>query len=56
MTNFEKIKAMDIDELAEFLDSCGGCGLCIYRENEECKVQSCENGVRKWLESETANK
>lgn len=56
MTNFEKIKAMDFDELAKLLDSCGGCGFCIYREKpeEECNVQSCENGTRKWLESEAA--
>lgn len=48
---------MDIDELAKLLDSCGGCGLCIYRENkEECNVQSCENGMRKWLESEAVTK
>lgn len=53
MTNYEKIKAMDIDELAELLDSYGTCGFCIYRERrEECDVQSCENGVKKWLESE----
>ena len=55
MTNYEKIKAMDIDELANLLDSCGSCGFCIYRGRpEECNVQSCENGVRKWLESSEA--
>lgn len=57
MTNYEKIKAMDIDELAKLLDSCGSCGFCICRENEEeCNVQSCENGTRKWLESEAVTK
>lgn len=55
MTNFEKIKNMDIDELAKLLN--GRCSLCVFdTDGDECagmeKDAPCIDGVRKWLEQE----
>lgn len=50
MTNFEKIKAMDIDELAIFFQ--GDCTFCVcFSEPGRCSL-SCKEGIKKWLESE----
>lgn len=50
MTNYEKIKAMDFDELANILqDNCGFC-VC-FPEPGRCSLP-CKEGVKKWLESE----
>ena len=50
MNNFEKIKSMDIDEMAEFID--GNCQLCKFFEDEDCWEQDCKIGHKQWLESE----
>lgn len=48
MNNFEKIKAMDIDEMAEWLNK--------IECNEDCcrdwNCNECVNGFKQWLESE----
>lgn len=50
MTNFEKIKSMTIDEMAEFF--CGGefgCGNCAYNDNpNRCEKEV--NRHKEWLE------
>lgn len=56
MTNYERIKAMTVDEMAEmfeeifsYLKSCGHCpafGICMDTENV------CIESVEKWLERE----
>lgn len=55
ITNYEKIKGMGVEELAEILDKYFGqicmavdnCGCCpFYREGEECA------STKEWLESE----
>lgn len=55
MTNFEKIKAMTIEEMAKTIDnaynknSCEVC--CIYNGN--CTTNTtCTVGIKHWLESE----
>ena len=50
MTNFEKIKKMSVDELVDFIaEPCSNS--CVYHSN--CNVgEDCEDGVKKWLESE----
>ena len=54
MTNYEKIKAMDFDELANILqDNCGFC-VC-FPESGRCSLP-CKEGVKKWLESEAEDK
>ena len=44
MTNYEKIKAMTVEEMVLFCDSCS-CNRCIYyRKHEEplCNVAYCD--------------
>lgn len=53
MSNFEKIKKMSVEELAEsfILD----CNCCIYFEPciEACDCDyDCKDGIKEWLESE----
>lgn len=55
MTNYERIQAMSIDELAKILASCGDCSCCIYKKSPGCEW-TCREGAKKWLESEAANK
>ena len=60
MTNFERVKEMNVEEMAEFLtkEYDGICSCCIIedREKREMKCYSvpgmCTQGVRRWLESE----
>lgn len=56
MTNFEKIKAMTIEDMAKFLNASAGIDFCKMCENH-CeydigKFTSCEYAIRNWLESE----
>ena len=61
MTNFEKIKNMTVEELADYIFYLGNCteycyGHCAYQDDEECPNdgdKACLEGVRKWLESES---
>lgn len=51
MNNFEKIKAMSIDEMAEWLanfDSCVFCGISCPDN-----VQGCDECFQLWLEQES---
>lgn len=54
MNNFEKIKAMDIDEMAEFLPIAGDhCEVCIfYRTTCPQNGTSCNEVIKQWLESD----
>ena len=47
-TNYEKIKAMSIDEMAEFLKLSSAKLLTISRVSEYTN----QNGIKMWLESE----
>lgn len=51
MTNFERIKAMSVEEMAELL-----CRKCCVVEEKLCKhyyVFNCVNEIKHWLESES---
>ena len=50
MTNYEKIKNLSVEEMARFMDihNIYPCRHCIGCENSS----SCEQGIKKWLESE----
>ena len=51
MTNFERIKAMDIDELAKWTwDKCECVG-CAYKPGW-CGGEKCIEGHKEWLEQE----
>lgn len=52
MTNFEKIKNMSVEEMAEWLqEDINGCFCCIYGRDFTCP-NTCLYGISKWLESE----
>lgn len=55
MNNFERIKAMDIDEMAGWLYEFNDDSLCHYcygcdQENEELE---CEEYFKQWLQAES---
>lgn len=56
MTNFEKIKNMSIDELAEKLNELSACEYCPIEEfcdkNKEAPRADCKSIWGKWLKSE----
>lgn len=51
MTNFDKIKTMNIDEMANFLNEFDCLELCEHQGS--CKTSNdCINGLKKYLEME----
>lgn len=51
MTNFERIKAMSLEELAEMLE--GECLFCAY-DGQDCfrnDKMHCDEGCLRWLDS-----
>ena len=57
MTNYERIKAMSLEDMAAFVEAAGRntCHkICVYRQGgENCKKMPCETGIKHWLESES---
>ena len=51
MNNFEKIKAMNIDEMARWL-GLNICNYCVYQQ-VNCDDIKCKDGIKQWLESES---
>lgn len=49
ITNYEKIKAMSIEEMADFLESIQSCSRC-RRNGNDCFLSW---NVEQWLDSET---
>ena len=52
MNNYERIKNMSIDEMAEVLSKRSGCYGCPCEDNTFCKGGCCYFSVRDWLEKE----
>ena len=54
MTNFDRIKAMSIDEMARRLSSfnCNECTICAFLSKSSCWEEDCIGGHKEWLESE----
>ena len=58
MTNYEKIKAMSIDEMVEFLENaCDSPCTTICDNFDRCRLNNsiariCRNHFKQWLESE----
>ena len=52
MNNFEKIKQMTVDEMAEWLDciseECSDMCVASYDLNI-CNIQFCEKNIKQWL-------
>ena len=51
MTNFEKIKEMNKEEMIDFFFDILHCDEC-FLDNNKCDDGKCWNVVKKWLESE----
>lgn len=62
-THFDKIKNMNIDELADFIEEINACccsAICITCQSEceysnlnfEERVEYCHQNIKQWLESE----
>ena len=51
MNNFEKIKSMDIDEMARWLGA-DTCNFCVYQQVNCDDIKQCKDGIKQWLESE----
>lgn len=52
MTNFDRIKAMSVEKLAEELAKDSACEFCKMRDEQTCDKITCEQGIIQWLESE----
>ena len=48
MNNYEKIKAMSIEEMARFLIE-DVCLSCVHLCKRNCAHFSCVNGIKQWL-------
>ena len=48
MTNYERIKNMSVEEMAEFLNEASNC--CLVPT--DCITESCTECLKQWLESE----
>lgn len=54
MNNFEKIKQMSVDEMADFLDKESRCECCIYND-KDCTDEECMQSIKIWLLQEVEN-
>lgn len=57
MTNFEKIKNMSVEELADTMNvvitNCYKCPICKFcKKNNSRDCRTCRATCKKWLESE----
>ena len=58
MTNYERIKAMSVDEMAKFLSNKMDCFVCPAYESHSCKgvinntQVNCIVHLKQWLKSE----
>ena len=57
MTNFERIKAMSVEEMARFIKHCENapCQCCNYRGNlcaDVTNTEVCKNEISDWLNLE----
>jgi hypothetical protein len=52
MNNYDKIKNMTVDEMAEYISKSSNCGKCAFLElNFACHCE-CSKGIKQWLEEE----
>lgn len=52
MTNFERLKAMNIDEMAAFLDSEAVCRFCPEKNSRDCSAYDCREKIKEGLKNE----
>lgn len=52
MNNYERIKQMSVDEMAEWLSNRAGCCFCIYEFTECNEADGCVEGIKQRLLTE----
>lgn len=52
MTNYEKIKQMSVEEMAECLGTKTACDFCVTLDEDDCVNNKCIDNIKDWLESE----
>lgn len=50
MTNYEKIKGMGVEELAEFISENSNCDYCIVQCDDKTNIPSMSSCYCRWLE------
>lgn len=58
MNNFDKIRTMTLDEMADFLPIAGEyCEVCIFRYSSLCTEKTedmdCTRTIKQWLQAES---
>lgn len=51
MNNYERIKQMSIDEMAQSLSNTA-CNLCVYID-VNCEGKRCKDSIKQWLQAES---
>jgi hypothetical protein len=53
MTNYERIKNMSVEEMAEFLEENNDiCCFCVLKDNDVCNDEDCKYFIKQWLGTE----
>lgn len=54
MTNFEKIKQLNVEEFARLMTGKADCRMCLRARTKMCtsKIGNCDTGVADWLQLE----
>ena len=53
VTEFDRIKKMSVDEMAEFLaENDDNCCFCTRRDEGVCLTPDCKFHIKQWLETE----
>lgn len=54
MNNYERIKSMSLEEMAEFYENIAPCDMCTCdMDNNSCMAVGCKEGIMRWLQSES---
>lgn len=59
VTNYEKIKNMTVEEMAEFFSECimcDDCPVCTFCDEEMVTGDGCPKIFRQWLQTESEGK
>jgi hypothetical protein len=52
MNNYEKIKNMTVEEMAEYISKSSNCGKCTLADLDLACHCECSKGIKQWLLSE----
>ena len=52
MTNYDRIKSMSVEEMAEYLSDHWSCVDCAFEKDCDDNYISCHKNIKQWLEQE----